>query len=331
MKIISLFCGCGGMDLGLVKAGHEIVWANDNDEDSIRTYENYFKVKLKHNKTIISLKDIKKVKTKDIPMADVVVGGFPCQGFSIANTFRNDNRKMESNNNVLYKQLLKVVRDKKPKYFIAENVKGILSLGGYEKDNDKKEKEGIIMKNILKEMRGLGYKVSWKLLNAANFGVPQNRERVIFLGTRNNVKKTLTHPSITHSTLNEDMFLKQTPTLWDAISDLENRYGDPKIKNSLGSKYTVKINNYIGNRKTHKNKPSPTIVGRGGGTGGPIIIPHPKGKRRMSVREVARLQSFPDNFEFMGSISSCYRQIGNAVAWPVAYAIGRQLNKISNR
>ena len=128
-----------------------------------------------------------------------------------------------------------------------------------------------------------------------------------------------------YSTLNEDMFLKQTPTLWDAISDLENKYGDPKIKNSLGSKYTVKINNYIGNRKTHKNKPSPTIVGRGGGTGGPIIIPHPNGKRRMSVREVARLQSFPDNFEFIGSISSCYRQIGNAVAWPVALALGKQL------
>tara|TARA_B110000483_G_scaffold51474_1_gene63996 strand:+ start:521 stop:1522 length:1002 start_codon:yes stop_codon:yes gene_type:complete len=326
MKVISLFCGCGGMDLGLVKSGHTVIWANDIDKDSISTYRNYFIKKLKHKNTILYQEDIKKVNTKDIPKGDVVVGGFPCQGFSIANTFRNEKRAMETKNNVLYRQLIRIIKDKKPKYFIAENVKGILSLGGYKTELDKKNREGLVMKNILKEMRSIGYRVTWKVMNAADFGAPQNRHRVIFLGTRIDLKKEFVHPPSTHSLNGEDMFLQKTPTLWEAIGDLENKYGNPEIINSFGSQYRVKINNYIGNRKTIKNKPSPTIVGRGGGTGGPIIIPHPNGKRRLSVREVARLQCFPDDFEFMGSISSGYRQIGNAVAWPVANALGNQLN-----
>lgn len=328
MKIASLFCGCGGMDLGLFKSGHDIIWANDNDEDSIETYKNFFIKRYKLNENHIVLGDITKVSSSEIPNIDVVVGGFPCQGFSVANIFRNENRSMEKNNNILYKQLCRVIKDKKPKYFIAENVPGILSLGGYQNDIDKKNKEGKIMKTILKEMRAMGYKVTWKIMDASRFGAPQYRRRVLFLGTRKDLKHDFIHPDETHSFEDDELFLKKTPTLWEAIKDLENKYNDPKIKNSSGSQYRVKINNYIGNRKTIKNKPSPTIVGRGGGTGGPIIIPHPNGKRRLSVRETARLQCFPDNFEFKGSVSSCYRQIGNAVAWPVAYALGKQLKTL---
>ena len=328
MKIISLFCGCGGMDLGLTKAKHQIVWANDNDKDSIDTYKSYFVKRFKVNKKHIVLKDINLIKSKDIPNGDVVVGGFPCQGFSIANLYRKDKRESETKNNVLYKQLIKVIRIKKPKYFIAENVPGILSLGGYENDKDKKLKEGRIMKIILKEMRGIGYRVKWKILNAAEFGVPQSRRRVIFLGTRKDLKKDFIHPSPTHS-IDDDLYLKKTPTLWAAIKDLESIYKNKlKYLNHVGTKHKVKINGYIGNRKTIKNKVSPTIVGRGGGTGGPIIIPHPNGKRRLTVRECARLQAFPDDMEFKGSISSGYRQIGNAVAWPVAYALGMSLNNL---
>ena len=209
MKIISLFCGCGGMDLGLIKSEHKIVYANDNDKDSIDTYSNYFSKKYKTNEKHIVLGDISKIKSKLIPDADVVVGGFPCQGFSLANIFRNQKRSQEKNNNVLYNQMLRIIKDKKPKYFIAENVAGILSIGGYENDFDKKKREGKVMKKILFEMRGLGYRVVWKLLNAADYGTPQNRKRVIFLGTRKDLKNNLTHPNPTHSFEDNNLFLKK--------------------------------------------------------------------------------------------------------------------------
>ena len=176
MKIISLFCGAGGMDLGFIRAGHEIVWANDNDSDSCLTYE-----KNLGHKPIC--KSIEEVDSSKIPEADIVIGGFPCQGFSIANPYRNE----EDSRNKLYLELLKIIKDKKPKYFIAENVPGITSLGGYETNEDKKKRLGKIFKTILKEFENahdIGYHIEFKILNAADFGVPQTRRRVIILGTR---------------------------------------------------------------------------------------------------------------------------------------------------
>ena len=315
------------MDLGLIKSGHKIVYANDNDKDSIDTYQNYFTKKFKLSSDHIHLNDIKKEKVKNIPNADVVVGGFPCQGFSIANIFRKDGRKMERKNNDLYLEMIRIIKGKKPKYFIAENVPGILSLGGYNDKVAKKKKMGRIFTSILSDFQKIGYKIKWQILNAADFGVPQSRRRVIILGTRKDIKKDLNHPQPTHS-IEGDLFLKKTPNLWDSIKDLEKiKLGNRKIFNHEGSKHKVKFNGYIGNRVTIKNKVSPTIVGRGGGTGGPVIIAHPNGKRRLTVRETARLQALPDDMFFYGSISSGYRQIGNAVAWPVAYAIGKELKR----
>lgn len=330
MKIISLFCGCGGMDLGLLKSGHSIVFANDNDADSLKTYSNYITKKFKISKQHIFLGDITKIKSNTIPDADVVVGGFPCQGFSVANVFRNQKRHQEENNNVLYVQMLRIIKEKKPKYFIAENVAGILSLGGYQSKFHKEKKEGRVVSKILSEMRDTGYRVEFKILNACDFGSPQNRKRVIFLGTRKDLKLNLTHPQPTHSFEEGNLFLKKTPSLWESIKDLEKNYGSKKIFNHVGTKHKVKLNGYMGNRQTIKNKLSPTIVGRGGGTGGPVIIPHPNGSRRLSVRETARLQSFPDDMEFFGSISSCYRQIGNAVPWPLSYNLGKKLKLLEN-
>ena len=330
MKIISLFCGCGGMDLGLAKAGHKIVWANDYDQDSIDTYTRYFTKYFNAKKKHIVCEDIYSIDTKNIPDADLVVGGFPCQGFSIANLYRVNQRDSEKNNNSLYKELLRIVKEKKPKYFLGENVKGILSLGGYANDFDKKNKEGRVVKQILKDMRSIGYDVKWKLLNAADYGVPQNRQRVIFFGIRKDLGSVdkFKYPLPTHS-VKDDLMLEKTPTLWDAISDLEKiKLNSKKIMNHVCTEHKVKINGYIGNRQTIKEKPSPTIVGRGGGTGGPVIIPHPNNKRRLTVRETARLQCFPDEMEFCGSKSSGYRQIGNAVPWKLAYALGLSLKKI---
>jgi len=319
MKIISLFCGAGGMDLGFMKSGHKIIWANDNDPDSCLTYEK----NLSH-KTVCQ--DIEKISSNDIPNGDVVMGGFPCQGFSIANPYRN----IEDSRNKLYLEMLRIIREKKPKYFIAENVKGLCSIGGYENKEDEKNLKGRILKIILSELEKaneIGYHIEYKVLNAVNFGVPQSRERIIILGTRKDIKKILKHPPSTHVKqigLLGFTGIKKWNTLGEALRDLPEEPTN-KIPNHYGTAHKVKINGYLGNRKTNPEKPSPTIVGRGGGTGGPVIIPHPNLKRRLTVREVARLQSFPDDFIFYGSTSSQYRQIGNAVPWPLAYNIAKML------
>ncbi|MGV8142241.1 MAG: DNA cytosine methyltransferase [Candidatus Pacearchaeota archaeon] len=308
MRVISLFCGAGGMDLGFVKAGHEIVWANDYDRDSCKTYERNFE-----HKAICQ--DISKVDSKDIPEGDIVIGGFPCQGFSLANPYR----KTEDSRNKLYLEMLRIIKDKKPKYFVGENVMGLCSIGGYETKEDKKLGLGRVLKMIIKDFEEAGYHVEWKVLNSAEYGVPQTRRRVLILGTRNDISSKLKHP--------EPIYQKnEWKTVGEALNGLPLEPTN-SIPNHQGTAHKVKINGHLGNRETKSDKPSPTIVGRGGGTGGPVIIPHPSGQRRMTVRETARLQSFPDDFIFEGAVTSQYRQIGNAVPWPLAYYVAKMLPK----
>lgn len=291
MKVASMFCGAGGLCYGFHKSEHfDVVYANDFDKDSCNTYEKNFNLKPE-------LADIKLIK--NIPNIDILLGGFPCQGFSIANPNRNEN----DSRNQLYLELVRLLKLKKPKFFIFENVKGILSMGGYDSKEDKKQQKGRVFKMILKDFENSGYKVHTKLFKMKYFDIPQNRERVIFFGIRNDINIT----SFEWPEGNKCI----TKTLKDAIGDLPIEY-DEKNQH-IGSKQKVKINGYIGNRELDWNNVSPTIIGRGGGTGGPCINVHPSKKRRMTVREYARIQTFPDNFIFCGSVSSMYRQIGNAV------------------
>ncbi|MDP7116012.1 MAG: DNA (cytosine-5-)-methyltransferase, partial [Candidatus Woesearchaeota archaeon] len=250
MKIISLFCGAGGMDLGFIKAGHDIVWANDHDPDSCSTYEKYF-----NHKPYCG--DIEKVSSKDIPNGHVVIGGFPCQGFSVANKFRNS----KDERNKLYLELLRVITDKNPKYFIAENVPGLCSLGGYDNIKDKKERKGRVFKIILNELANAGkkgYHVTFDILNAADFGVPQNRKRVLILGTRKDVFPVLKHPSrpknLKRKTVKDTISDLQKPTIWKKGISIEKQSTNG-IFNHFGTKHKVKINGHLGNRKTEWNKP----------------------------------------------------------------------------
>ena len=175
LKVLSLFAGAGGMDLGFKNAGYDIVWANDVDPDSVKTYK-------KNIGDHIVLGDIEKIKNNKIPAnIDVVIGGFPCQGFSIA----NKSRHIDDSRNKLYKQMLRIIRDKKPKYFVAENVGGILTLG-----------KGAVIQKIIKDFKGIGYKVDYKLLNAADYGVPQTRKRVFIIGNRLGLENP--YPKQTH-------------------------------------------------------------------------------------------------------------------------------------
>lgn len=373
MKIVSFFSGAGGMDLGFALAGHEIIWANDFDQDAVNTYNKNIGKYSGHEamcEDIVKLLDTDKEHINEIlPDCDIIIGGFPCQGFTIANL----NRSMKDERNFLYMQLLKAISVKQPKYFLLENVKGLENM-----------ENGKILPMILEDLsnagtinskvfegNGCGYKVAYNVLNAYNFGVPENRERVIILGIRNDIveesnatqyinediKTTKKYKNlfipITHSESTDEIeeikpFQKlnsaymswknkenidlSVPKMYkirnmrDAIGDLPLKYDSEEAKkyfNHTGSQCKVKIKNTMGNRPTDWEKYAPTIMGRGSGTGGPLIPPHPELHRRLSVREVARIQTFPDDFEFCGSNSAGYRQIGNAVPVLMAYNIGK--------
>lgn len=300
LTVVSLFSGAGGIDLGLKQAGLDIVWAIDNDQDCVQTYR-------KNIGSHIVCADIASIKSEDIPHADIVIGGFPCQGFSMANRFRS----VGDNRNTLYLEMLRVITDTQPRWFIAENVKGILSLGN-----------GEVFKNILNDFALAGYRVRYELVNMADHGVPQMRKRVVMLGTRTDLPNELdaTHPISKHSKNGVDG--KRWVSIADALSVVANHKG--RLPNDIGSKYKVEYRNFTGHRQTDPNQPSPTILARGNGKGGVCAIPHPNGERRLTVRESATIQTFPLNFKFTGSINSMYRQIGNAV--PVLY--GKKLGKI---
>ena len=288
-RVVSLFAGCGGLDFGFHKnSKYTHVFINDFDEEACKTYENNFKIKP-------TCGDIKKIKT--VPDCDILIGGFPCQGFSMANPYRDEKDKR----NELYLEILRLLKLKQPKYFLLENVKGLLNMGGYDTKEDKKNQTGKILKVILNDLKECGYIVKFKLFDIKQFDVPQKRQRVIIVGVRNDIKFDIKWPEPS----------KKVITLKDAIGDLPIEYNED-IQH-IGTKHKCAVTGYLGNRELKWEEPAPTITGRGGGSGGPVIHNHPSLKRRLTVRECARIQTFPDTFVFSGSISSMYRQLGNAV------------------
>lgn len=316
-SVVSLFAGCGGLDLGFVggftslgkkyqKRNFEIVWANEIDKDFARSFREYFK----HD---IVVEDINKIlyggstqEFEPLPeKVDIVLGGFPCQDFSHAGKrrgFTNTNGR-----GVLYKSMIEVIRRTKPVLFVAENVKGLLTM-------NKGEAVKIIMDDFAKE----GYHISMNLYHAAEHGVPQTRERVIIVGTRKDVLPKFEHnlPKLPKE--------KWVP-LKDAIGDLEN-VPEGGVPNHFWSKAKM-FPGTQGNNLVSADKPGPTMRAEHHGN----IEFHWNGTRRLSAREAARIQTFPDDFIFYPSTSSAYKQIGNAVppvlAWNVAGAIQEFLDE----
>jgi DNA (cytosine-5)-methyltransferase 1 len=293
MKVVSLFSGAGGLDLGFTMAGHEIIWANDNWSDAAETYK-------RNIGSNIVVKDIEKINPSEIPNCDMIIGGFPCQGFSIANKKRNANDRR----NKLYLQFLRILKAKRPKYFLAENVKGLLSLEG-----------GKVFEAMLNNFGKAGYNVKFKVLNAADYGVPQRRERVIIIGVRSDFDIEIDYPIPTHANPQKklDEKLKSWVSVGTALRDIPEPEDAPYLPNHICSKYRLHFNGHIGNRKIDPDKPAPTVTGRGDERGGVVILHHPKNHRRMSARELATVQSFPKNYEFFGCQTSVYRQIANSV------------------
>jgi len=303
MKVVSLFSGAGGLDLGFKMAGHDVIWANDLYNDAVETY----KTNLGDH---IVCKDIFSVEENEVPDCDIIIGGFPCQGFSVANTKRNVNDER----NQLYKQLMRVISAKQPKFFLAENVKGIFSLA-----------KGEVLQMILNDLTAIGYKVQAKVLNAADYGVPQLRQRVFFIGVRNDVNCSVDYPSPTHSS-DGSGGLHKWVSVGDALSSLPDPDEPNTIPNHDYSRYKLRFNGYLGHRTIDPLKPAPTVTARGDDKGGVVVLHHPNNQRRMSCRELATVQSFPIDYAFFGNRSSVYRQIGNAVPPLMACVVAKQFS-----
>lgn len=326
MNIVSLFSGCGGLDLGFTQEGFNIIWANEYDKTIWETYE------LNHPNTYLDRRDIRVIPPSEIPECDGIIGGSPCQSWSIAGSKKG----IDDPRGQLFWDYIKIVRDKQPKFFLAENVKGILS---------PKNKEAF--DNILLEFEKIGYHVSYILLNANNYRVPQDRWRVIIVGIRNDLGKKFIFPNSTYTGL----------TLNNSIWDLKDEI--PVISKDKMTKYHNSINNHecadLGyssqfmtrNRVRDWSNPSFTILASARHIplhpqANPMIqIAKDKFKfdtnsllpyRRLSVRECARIQTFPDDFVFKyNNIINGYKMVGNAVpvnlARVLAEEISIQLNK----
>ncbi len=305
-KLVSLFSGCGGMDLGFCggfsflneeykKTKFEITWANEFNPNAVKTYKKNFSHNIIEG-DIWGLIDL--VPTE----CDVLIGGFPCQDISI-----NGKRAgVDGKRSGLYLAMVEAVKRSRPKIFIAENVKGLLM-----KYNEES------LARVINDFSELGYNVSYKLYNSANFGVPQTRERVFIVGTLHGNPLFKEPVDILHK--NEWL------TCYDAIHDLEKSDED-RTRNHIWSK--AKKSPDQGSRRLKEDKPSQTIRAECHGN----IQFHYKLDRRISMREAARLQSFPDNFVFESNLRETERQVGNAVppvlAWHLAQAVQEYLDKL---
>lgn len=343
-NVLSLFCGAGGLDLGFELAGLEAtlgtkkaleafkdmdvynalrhesifhtVYANDIFTEALETYKENMP-----NHIFIHQKDIRNIK--DFPKANMVIGGFPCPGFSEAGP-----RLVDDERNFLYIHYIRCLMQVQPEIFVAENVKGMMTLGG-----------GEVFHQIVEDFGAAGYRVQARLLNARDYGVPQIRERVILVGVRNDLDYEYSYPEITHG---EEEGLKSFATLKEAIGDLEANPG-PYFTGSYSTIFMSR------NRKKRWDEQSFTI--QASGRQAPI---HPGGEpmekvhankwifkdgeennRRLSVKEIQRIQTFPDWYSFSqgknkrmsdtGLLDKQYKQIGNAVPVFLARAVAKPI------
>jgi DNA (cytosine-5)-methyltransferase 1 len=341
VNLLSLFSGCGGLDLGFELAGLATVIGEKAAMDAYKDKEKYNAVRnlsvfhtiytndlfeqandsYRENfpSTIIQhRKDIRKVQY--FPKSNMVIGGFPCPGFS-----EGGPRLIDDERNFLYLHFIRSLVQNQPMFFIAENVKGMMNIGG-----------GEVIKQIMEDFASAGYRTQYKLLNARDYGVPQLRERVIIVGIRNDIDFNYEYPAPTHGT-----DLKPHVTLNDAIGDLVESPG-PYFTGSFSSIYLSR------NRKKRWDEQSFTIQASGRQAplhpDGPAMVKIEKDlwdlpggealNRRLSVKEIARIQTFPDWYVFNttsknvtenAKLDLIYKQIGNAVPVLLAKAIAQPI------
>ncbi len=309
-RVVSIFSGCGGLDLGFHMEGYETIWANDFAEWAVKSFARNFG-------DVIKYEDITKIDPytdNTIPDCDIVLGGFPCQDFSIIWKQPGLNGKRGG----LFRHFAEFVDAKKPKAFVAENVKGLITAN-----------KGKAIETIIKDFESIapGYVVKPHLYNFAEYGVPQFRERVLFVGIRIDTGFNFVHPKPTHGpNANKPYF-----TSGQALEGVEKvPYNNEKINIKEKTRRMLELIPEGGNfkdvprdspfyvngmishvyRRLKLDEPAKTIIAAGGGGTWGYHYPEP---RALTNRERARLQSFPDDFIFEGNITEVRRQIGNAV------------------
>lgn len=309
MRVVSLFSGCGGTDIGLIKAGYDIIFANDFSKWACKTYE--------ENIGNIVCGNIENIKT--FPKADVLVGCCPCQGFSVARRKDTDDPR-----NYLYLQFTRALSIVKPKYFVTENVKGLMSV-----------RAKPILNDMLKTF-GKRYKLFPNLINAKDYGVPQDRERVFIVGVRKDIKKKFEFPEPTHGlekkkyvTLRKAIGSMSKPKKEDVYSkDFSWHYLSRNRKRGWDEvSFTIQASGR--HAPLHPSGPKPVFVEKD-----KFMLPLPLEKhRRLSFRECAVIQSFPKRFnskrlEFYGYLEAKYMQIGNAVPPRISEIIGTAIKDL---
>ena len=341
---IDLFSGAGGLSYGFQEAGFRVLLGIDNDQKALETFERNHK----GAKSICG--DITQVTyEKDIkPLIgdneiDVIIGGPPCQGMSLSGPRRFDDPR-----NRLYLSYIRLVDEIKPKMFVIENVPGLVGLF-----------EGKIKDSIIEKFCGLGYDVQYKILCASDYGVPQNRKRVVFVGKRADVKEEFRYPEAQGEIVTCRMALDDLPPLTEELGDEEMEYAAPAQNEYQAEmrKHSDKVRNHVAANHSDKVKKIISMVPAGGNykslpeeyrhtrnfhvawTRFPDDSPAPtidtghrhhfhyKYNRVPTVRECARIQSFPDDFIFLGNKTQQFRQVGNAVPPLMAKAIAEQVIK----
>lgn len=298
----SLFCGAGGLDMGFENEGFDVLWANDLDKDACATYEN-------RSKATVVQGDVTKIDFSEVPDCDVLLGGFPCQGFSLAGP-----RRLDDGRNVMYRQVTRFLETKRPKIFICENVKGLLTMA-----------DGEILKAIVEDFKKKGYRVSYELVDAADYGVPQNRQRVIVCGTRDDLKGEfrMPKPDGTRTTLREALAGMPEPKPEEICSDgFSSRYMSRNRKRGW-DEVSFTIPAMAKQVALHPSSPDMKKIGKDlweFGKDGET--------RRLSWRECAVIQTFPREMEFIGNLTSKYRQIGNAVPVRLAQVVAGEVRKM---
>lgn len=312
LKVASLFCGCGGTDVGLLgnfdflgkhyaSNNMEIVYANDIDDNACKIFNENFDIKPDN-------RDIRKINSSELPDFDILTGGFPCQSFSII--AQNPKRLgVKDDRGKLFFEMCRILRDKQPKCFIAENVKGLLTAN---------QKSAFPL--IMEEFKNSGYDVKYMVLNSANYGVPQKRERVIIVGFRKDLNINFTFPN--HVITNENLF-EPLKKVIDNNVDEKYYFSERAVEGMM--KKREKMNK---GRAQDIEKPCNTVGAHLAkvslNSTDPVLFNGTR-YRRFTPREVARIQSFPETFSLVGTETAQYRALGNAIPpvmiWYVANKI----------
>ena len=320
MKIISLFSGCGGLDLGFERAGFEIPIANEYDPTIWETY------KINHPSTKLIEGDIRNIQESDFPDdIDGIIGGPPCQSWSEAGSLRgiNDSRGK------LFYDYIRILKSKQPKFFLAENVSGMLA-----------NRHSEAVRNIIEMFKECGYDLTVSLVNAKDYGVPQERRRVFYIGFRRDLGVRFKFP--VGSTADEKKRLTLRDTIWDlqftAVPAGARNYHNPQAVNN-NEYFTGAYSPIFMSRNRVKGWDEQAFTVQASGRQCQLHPQAPKMKfieqnkrefvkgkehlyRRMTIREIARIQGFPDDFKFIYNYTDdAYKMIGNAVPVNLAYEV----------